>query len=185
MASQRSSALGPPKEPSPRRDPVLLARSPEVLTSGQFPVCKQPRSVADLGHQGSTSAGTAYSATTGPLLGPYSAPIKLVQETPGCCPRCFCPKRTTLGTGWGPNEEGNTSTPGRKRKRSGSNSHPTVLGFREGGRFSGAALGRAFPSGASVSSLRTVGNGSPLPCRRRVRPRGSGAGASPRTAIAQ
>ena len=117
MASQRSSALGPPKEPSPWRDSVLLARSPEALTPGQFPVCKQPRSVADLGHQGSTSAGTAYSATTSPLLGPYSAPIRLVQETPGCCPCCSCPKRTTLGTGWGPNEEGNTSTPGRKRKR--------------------------------------------------------------------
>lgn len=116
-APQRSRALGPPQEPSPWGDPVLLARSPEALTPGQFPVCKQPRSVADLGHQGSTSAGTAHSATTGPFLGPYSAPIRLVQESPGGRPRCSCPKGTTLGTGWGPNEEGNTSTPGRKRKR--------------------------------------------------------------------
>lgn len=47
-APQRSTVLGPPREPSPWRDPVLLARSPEDLTPGQFPICKQPRSVADL-----------------------------------------------------------------------------------------------------------------------------------------
>ena len=116
-ALQRSRALGPPQEPSPWGDPVLLARSPEALSPGQFPVCKQPRSMADLGPQGSASAGTAHSATTGPFLGLCSAPIWLVQETPGGRPRCSCPKGATLGTGWGPNEEGNTSTPGRKRKR--------------------------------------------------------------------
>lgn len=39
------------------------------------------------------------------------------RETPRGRPRCFCPRGPTLGTGWGTDEEGNTSTPGRKRKR--------------------------------------------------------------------
>lgn len=101
-------------------------------------------------------------------------------------PTLFLPQRNHIGDGVGP-KRGRKHLDTRQEAETLGQQFPSNSAGVQGGwtlQWSGPR-GAPSPPRASVSSLRTVGNGSPLPCRHRVRPRGSGAGASPRTAIAQ
>lgn len=104
---QRSRELGPQKEPDLERPCPTHCPRPRPL------VCRW----GDLGHPGLHICKCSSFSHPHSRWGAYSNPILLAQETPGYHPRCSCPQRTTLAMGCGPDEEGNTSTPGRKRKR--------------------------------------------------------------------